>query len=341
MHLCSLRAALAALVLAATAPVIAAASSARDAVVDEALVQLKEQYVFPDKFGAIEQNVRKHQAAGEYAAAPDDKAFAALLTSHLQEVTRDKHMSLKYLPNARSRRPAAFTSTPAQRDEERRDNYGVRKLEVLPGNVGYIELTGFHDNAQISGDTIVGAMAFLANTDAMIIDLRSNRGGGETMQMLASYFVEGTVELMELRYRNGLVMHAMAQPHVPGKRYLNKPVYILTSGKTFSAGEAFADAMHSLKRATLVGATTRGGGNPNTLVPLGDDYLLSIPIGQSVNPVTGGSWDGVGVAPDVAVDEKAALGVAHRKALAELRERTQDETLRASLAKQLDALDKA
>jgi C-terminal processing protease CtpA/Prc len=340
MQLRTIRAAFAALVIAAAAPLFAAAPSARDAVIDEALTQLQNQYVFPDKFGAIEQNVRKHQAAGEYAAAAEDKQFAALLTAHLQETSHDKHMALRYQPNARAKRPAAFTSTAAQRDEERRENYGLRKLEVLAGNVGYLDITGFHDDAQISGDTIIGAMAFLANTDAMIIDLRANRGGGEAMQLLASYFVDGPVELMELRYRNGTVLHNMTQAHVPGRRYLDKPLYILTSGKTFSAGEAFSYALHSLKRATLVGTTTRGGGNPNTLIPVGNDYILSIPIGQSVSPVTGGSWDGVGVAPDVAVDEKAALGVAHRRALTELRERSKDEALRASLAKDLEALDK-
>jgi C-terminal processing protease CtpA/Prc len=160
------------------------------------------------------------------------------------------------------------------------------------------------------------------------------------MQLLASYFFEKPFTVMELRYRGNRKVEAKSFANIPGKRYLGKPVWLLTSNRTFSAGEAFAYAMKSLKRATLVGATTRGGGNPNMMLPLRNDYLLSIPIGESVSPVDGGSWEGVGVKPDVATDEKAALGVAHRQALERLRDQTQDESLRASLAKQIEAFDK-
>jgi C-terminal processing protease CtpA/Prc len=336
----TVRAAVLAACLATCASVQAAGPSARDAVIDDALALIKEQYVFPDRFAAIEKTVREHQASGDYANAPDEQRFATLLTGHLQEVSHDKHMSLQYKPNVRALRPAAFTATAAQRANERRENYGLRKAEILPGNVGYLDVIQFHDDARMAGDTIAAAMGFVANTDALIIDLRANRGGGEAMQLLASYFVEGPVDLMELRYRGNRTEHAWTQPIVPGKRYLDKPVYVLTSNRTFSAGEAFAYALQGLKRATVVGATTRGGGNPNTLVPVRNDYLLSIPIGQSVSPVTGTSWDGVGVKPDVAVDDKAALTAAQRLALTALRERTQDASLRASLDKDIAALDK-
>lgn len=63
-----------------------------------------------------------------------------------------------------------------------------------------------------------------------------------------------------------------------------------------------------------------------------------MPIGESISPVTGGNWEGVGVVPDVALDEKEALGAAHRQALLALRERTKDEAVRDGLAKALEAL---
>jgi hypothetical protein len=332
---------LAAAVLSAASLLHAAAPSARDGVIDEVLTRIKSDYVFPDRFDAIEQSVRRHQASGDYAAAADDKQFAALLTGHLQEVTHDKHMSLKYQANARALRPAAFVSSDAQRERERRDNYGFRKVEVLPGNVGYLDITSFHDDGQLAGDTIAAAMGFVANTDALIIDLRNMRGGGEAMQVVASYLLDGTVDLMQLRYRARGLMHASSQAYVPGKRYLDKPVYLLTSERTFSAGEAFAYALQGLKRATLVGATTRGGANPNELVPIANDYVLSVPIGESISPVTGGSWEGVGVKPDVAADEKEALAVAHRQALTALREQIKDTAVRESLDKALEGLGKS
>ena len=321
--------------------VLHAAPTERELVIDETLAQIKAEYVHPERYPAIEQNVRKHQQAGAYTAAASEEEFVKLLTGHLQEISHDKHMSLKYQPNVRTLRPGAFTSTPAKREQERRDNYGLRKVEVLPGNVGYIELFQFHDDAQQAKEAFGAAMGFVANTDALIIDLRANRGGGEAMQLLASYFFEKEITVMELRYRGNRTVQAKTFARIPGKRYLGKPVYVLTSGRTFSAGEAFAYAMKSLKRATLVGATTRGGGNPNMMLPLRSDYLLSIPIGESVSPVDGGSWEGIGVTPNVAVDEKAALGVAHRQALELLRERSKDDTLRASLTKQIEALEKS
>jgi hypothetical protein len=340
MHIRYSRAFAALLILFSTAAHAATVNAGRDAVIDQALAQIKDDYVHPDKFAVIENSVRQHQRNGDYSAARDDKEFAALLTTHLQEITHDKHMVLKSQPNARSRRPAAFQSTPSQRDAERRDNYGLNKLEVLPGNVGYIDVAYFHDNVQLSGDTIAAAMGFLANSDALIIDLRNNHGGGEAMQLMASYLMDGGVELMQLRYRKEGTMRATTQDYVPGKRYLGKPVYLLTSNRTFSAGEAFACALQGLKRATLVGATTRGAGNPNELVPVGNDFILSVPIGESISPVTGGSWEGVGVKPDVAVDEQQALGVAHRQALGKLREASKDEVQRDGIDKALAALDK-
>lgn len=342
MQMRFLRAALVAASLFSFAAAAGAATpSPRDAVVDEALAQIKAQYVFPDKFDAIEQNVRKHQRAGDYARAADDNSFATLLTTHLQEISHDKHMTVTWQQNARAQRPRQFVVSAAGREKERRENYGVKKVEILPGNIGYIEIPYFHDDAQLAGDTYVAAMGFLANTDALIIDLRGNKGGGNTNQLLASYLIEEPTVLVELRYRGRQPLQNWTQPYVPGKRYLGKPVYVLTSGRTFSAAEGFAFAMQNSKRATLVGAVTRGGGNPNTFVPIGSDFLVSIPIGQAVDPDTGKGWDGVGVKPDVAVDEKEALAVAQRKALEAVRDAAKDEAVREGAAKALAALDKA
>ncbi|MCA1245965.1 S41 family peptidase [Massilia sp. MS-15] len=319
----------------------AAAPAERDRVVDEVLARIKDEYVHPDRYPAIEANVRRHQRQGAYTAAPADEEFARLLTGHLQEITHDKHMSIRYQPNVRALRPTANASTAAKREQERRENYGLRKVEILPGNVGYLEIHHFHDDADLVEASYAAAMAFLAHTDALIIDLRANRGGGEAMLLLASYFFDRERALMELRYRGRPPMQASTRATVAGPRYLGKPVYVLTSNRTFSAGEAFSYSMRSLKRATLVGATTRGGGNPVTLQPLRDNYLLSVPIGESVSPVDGGGWEGKGVTPDLEVEDGRTLEVAHRQALERLRETARDEGQRASLAGQIEALGKS
>jgi C-terminal processing protease CtpA/Prc len=92
-------------------------------------------------------------------------------------------------------------------------------------------------------------------------------------------------------------------------------VWILTSASTFSGGEALAYDLQALGRATVVGEVTRGGAHPSTLVSLAEHVELRLPVARSVNPITGGNWEAVGVQPDVAVPAAEALAVAERAAL--------------------------
>ena len=95
--------------------------------------------------------------------------------------------------------------------------------------------------------------------------------------------------------------------------YIGKPVYVLTSAHTFSGGEEFCYDMQSLKRATLVGETTGGGANPGTIRPLGAGLSMFLPTGKARSPITGASWEGAGVRPDIAVPAGLALKVALEK----------------------------
>src|SRR5262249_50927356 len=104
-------------------------------------------------------------------------------------------------------------------------------------------------------------------------------------------------------------------PWVPGPRYTNKPVYVLTSARTFSGAEEFAYNLKALKRATLIGETTGGGANPGDEFLLAPHYAAFIPTGRAVNPVTGTNWEGTGVAPDIAVPAAEAMKVAQRLGL--------------------------
>jgi C-terminal processing protease CtpA/Prc len=97
---------------------------------------------------------------------------------------------------------------------------------------------------------------------------------------------------------------------VPGPRYLDRPVYVLTSASTFSGGEQLAYDLQALGRATIVGETTRGGAHPSAVVSLTDHVELRLPVARSVSSVTGGNWEGVGVRPDVAARAQDALDVA-------------------------------
>jgi retinol-binding protein 3 len=87
-------------------------------------------------------------------------------------------------------------------------------------------------------------------------------------------------------------------------------MYVLTSGRTFSAGEEFAYDLQAWQRAMIVGEVTGGGANPGALVPLTDGFAAFIPFAQAINPVTGTNWEGSGVQPDVSAPEREALATA-------------------------------
>jgi C-terminal processing protease CtpA/Prc len=81
----------------------------------------------------------------------------------------------------------------------------------------------------------------------------------------------------------------------------DKPVYVLTSGSTWSGAEQFSYDLKMLKRATLVGETTRGGAHAGTFHRIDDHFGMGIPEERFINPYGEADWEGVGVQPDVKV----------------------------------------
>ena len=95
---------------------------------------------------------------------------------------------------------------------------------------------------------------------------------------------------------------------MPGRRFgSTKPVYVLTSKRTFSAAENFAYDLQALKRVVVVGEPSGGGAHPNEVKKLTPHFAMSIAIGRSINPITNADWEGSGVIPDVPVPADRAL----------------------------------
>jgi retinol-binding protein 3 len=297
---------------------------------------IKGIYVFHNVAGKLANMLEERQARGEYDSITSAKEFSAILTKQMSEIAHDAHLRVFYSskalpPVAAEKRGAEPRPDPQMLLRLKKTNYGFEQAERLRGNVGYLKLSGFAD-PEPGGDTVAGAMAFLANTDALIIDLRENHGGRpEMVALFASYFFSGDapVHLNDISYRKEEtaernLTQSWTLPYAHGKRYV-KPVYILTSHGTPSAAEEFAYDLQVLKRATIVGETTRGGANPGGRHRLGDHFQAFIPNGQAINPVTKSNWEGVGITPDIAVSQEDTLRTAHRTALQHLIEKTQDE----------------
>ncbi|HVG30540.1 MAG TPA: S41 family peptidase, partial [Pyrinomonadaceae bacterium] len=205
--------------------------------------------------------------------------------------------------------------------EERRElswmNHGFNRVERLRGNVGYIEFNGFMD-AEAGAEAVAAAMNFVANTDALIIDLRKNGGGNPEMVALVCSYLFGPepVHLNDLYWREGnRTQEFWTRKEVAGRRYLNKDVYVLTSKRTFSGAEEFSYNLKNLKRATIVGETTGGGAHPGGGVRVNEHFMMFVPRGRAISPVTKTNWEGTGVKPDVEVPAEQALTVAHLAAL--------------------------
>ena len=310
---------------------------------------LRDAYVFPAVAEKLAVSLQQRHARGEYDSVTSAKAFSDLLTQQMLDFTHDRHLRLIYsaqtLPQLPVSKPGE-TPPPSARmlAQLRISNYEFERVERLAGNIGYLKLNGFVD-AERGGAVAAGAMAFLANSDGLVIDLRQNTGGEPSMvALLASYFFSGTVHLYDLAYRiegtkDEDVTQVWTAPYVPGQRYLDKEVYILTSPRTFSAAEEFTYDLHAVKRATIVGETTAGGANPGGPYRLGDHFYAGIPRGRSINPVTKTNWEGTGIEPDVRTPEQDALKIAHRMALQHLIEHTTDQQRLTSLRQALTTLE--
>ena len=93
---------------------------------------------------------------------------------------------------------------------------------------------------------------------------------------------------------------------------------MLIDGRTGSAAEASAYDVQQFKLGTLIGAKTAGAANNNGFTPIAPGFMLSVSYGRPVHPVSQSSWEGAGVAPDVAVASEQALESAQSLALAAL-----------------------
>ncbi len=167
----------------------------------------------------------------------------------------------------------------------------------------------------MGGDTAAAAMNFLANTDALIIDLRQYLGGYPGMTALISSYLFGEepTHLNSIYWRDeDVTQQYWTLPYIPGKRFGDKPVYVLISKVTFSAGEGFACNLKTRQRATLVGEKTDGGAHPGASYRLHPHFEVFIPVGRAINPIPNANWEGVGVLPDIAVSQVQALKVAYR-----------------------------
>ena len=290
-------------------PAVAAAE--RASVVKRAADEIARGYVFEDAGGKMAQVILGRLSAGAYDALTDPSMFAEALTRDLQSVNNDGHLRV----SVRTARPAAAggatTSVGLSAD-------AIERTDRLAGNVGYLKINGF-PSARVLAPALDKAMSSLAGTGALILDLRDNRGGTPDGAMyLAGFFFARPTLVARIYSRQDGSTTDMRTGDVKGPRYLDKPLFILTSRRTFSAGEAAAYHLKHVARAVTVGEVTGGGAHRLRGVDLNGRFTLALPFTRSISVVTNGDWEGTGVTPELPASSEDALSVAHLAALRRL-----------------------
>jgi hypothetical protein len=297
----------------------------------------KIEKIYPDKKIAVKvvKGLTKNLASGKYKNILSSASFASSITNDMEELSNDKHLDLLYDPprveamkkNLDEGSDAAYLASSIE--QERMNNFGFKELKILEGNIGYLDLRVFFA-AKYAGDTAVAAMNFFSYCDAIIIDLRKNGGGWDSMvTLLLSFFIDPEEEIVLKVTRSTIddtYYPSMTAPYVPGKKHDTLPLYILTSGSTASAAEAFVFRMKQLNpQAVIVGARTAGAENPISFQILDDNFILKIPSYKVVYAKGNGGWEGKGIQPDIETNEEDALQAAYLKALMKLKSSTAEK----------------
>ena len=181
------------------------------------------------------------------------------------------------------------------------ENFFLKKIERLDGNIGYFKFNKFEE-LQFSKEAIASAMNFISNSSAIILDLSQNGGGSaETVHFLMSYFLPDSTKLGEFKRRinNEVIELWTTKDPLIKKIPDNIPLYIIVSKNTSSAAESLAYGLQQFKRATIIGEQTHGEGNPGKRFIINDKLYMMIPTAVNVNAITGTNWEGVGVTPDI------------------------------------------
>jgi len=193
---------------------------------------------------------------------------------------------------------------------------------TLPGNIGYLRVSDF--TGFTSDDTSAeNAAAFSTALDAiftadrtsgpnrlhgLVLDLRVNGGGDDPLGlMLASRLTGHTFFAYAKQTRDDptnpdvftrpqpFLVHPSTTPHYTG------PISILAGGSTFSAGEAFTQAMLDRSpRPVVVGEDTQGAFSDMLDRQLPNGWMFSLPDEEYLTP-SGRTYDIAGIPPDIAV----------------------------------------
>jgi hypothetical protein len=294
--------------------------SSVSSAIDRMAREIKGHYVYPQKGLAIADHLTDTHKAGKFASVSSWKELAEATTKCLQDFSHDGHLYVRFdtatsrellrqqretskgkqVSESGGKESDPFFYGPAAADRK----YGFDSISVSQDNIGYLHLSEINISRK-SLPVLYAAMDSVADTRALVVDLRNNGGGGsDTGAVFESFFLPERTPLITFVSRTGKQSTDSTVSWLKEKRY-DRPVFILINHKTASAAEAFTFSMKKTGRAIVIGQPSAGAANMNAWLPVNEHIFISVSEMAPVWHGTTDTWEGQGIQPDcIAVTEQ-------------------------------------
>lgn len=275
------------------AAMAASACPTQASMLDDLASTVEQRYAVAEDAKAIAAQIRQWGSAGRYAAECGDQA------SFLERLNRDLDAYDGHFHVECAGAADGEDWLLAWRREAGSVNAGVREVAVLEGNVGYLRISSFYP-WDIARPKYVAAWSLLSDAAGLIIDLRHNGGGDAvTSGQVVRAALGSEIQAVQSIDRRGKVT-ADPLPRAELPPLPDIPIVVIVDRRSASASEFVAYSLQQARRAKVVGARSAGAasmmGEP---VPLEGGFQVIVPEARPVNSVSGRSWEGTGVVPDV------------------------------------------
>lgn len=115
----------------------------RVAIIETVIQQLNKYYIDSEVANAIEKHLRKNLKKSIYNQYSDLRSFLSHLTKDLFSVSNDRHLGVWPIEMALIAEIPTSEEQKELNERARHQNYGIKSVKVLPGNIGYFEITEF------------------------------------------------------------------------------------------------------------------------------------------------------------------------------------------------------
>lgn len=170
----------------------------------------------------------------------------------------------------------------------------ISTVRLMDNGVGYLRVDSFTSGTAVEFRNAVNSLTNQGAT-SLIFDLRDNSGENLNAALVATDYCVPSGLIAQSQDKGGNV----ADLRMSDENEITLPMVCLVNGSTASGAELFANALHKMAGATIVGSTTAGKGvllsDPQSL---SDGSAVVITVGILLDN-EGKNWNGTGLTPDV------------------------------------------